>query len=79
MPKQISYDPNGNIRTYNRKGAPSAGKPLVMDALTYNYNANTNQLNYVRDTVTATNYTEDLDAQTSGNYTYDAKGNVKQM
>jgi RHS repeat-associated protein len=73
----VSYDPNGNIRTYNRKGDTSGGKPLEMDALTYNYNANTNRLNYVQDTVNAANYTEDLDTQSSGNYTYDAIGNLK--
>ncbi|WP_166437314.1 RHS repeat-associated core domain-containing protein [Niastella caeni] len=73
----VTYDPNGNIKTYNRKGAPGIGKPLEMDALTYNYNANTNQLNYVQDTVTATNYAEDIDGQSGNNYTYDAIGNLK--
>lgn len=73
----IAYDPNGNIRTYNRKGASSAGKPLEMDALTYNYNAGTNRLNYVQDTVNAAKYAEDVDTQSSGNYTYDSVGNIK--
>lgn len=71
----ITYDPNGNILTYNRKGAPSAGKALEMDALTYNYNAANNQINYIQD-ITST-YTEDVDGQAANNYTYDANGNVK--
>jgi YD repeat-containing protein len=75
----ISYDPNGNIISYNRKGSPSVpGKPTEMDDLTYNYNANNNQLKQVTDAVPATNYAEDIDNQTSStNYTYDAIGNLK--
>ncbi len=74
----ITYDPNGNILTYNRKGSPSiTGKQLEMDNLTYNYIANTNKLNYVTDPTPIANYTEDIDAQTTGNYTYDAIGNLK--
>ena len=73
----ISYDPNGNILTYNRNGTTTGGKPLSMDNLTYNYNAATNQLNHVQDPVAATNYTEDIDGQSADNYTYDAIGNLK--
>lgn len=72
----ITYDPNGNILTYNRNGATANGKPLAMDAMTYNYNATTNQLNHVQDGVAAANYTEDIDNQNAGNYTYDAIGNL---
>lgn len=63
---------NGN----NRKGAPSAGKPKEMDDLSYQYNANTNQLNHVGDSIAATNYTEDLDGQSSDYYQYDGIGNL---
>ena len=74
----ITYDPNGNILTYNRKGSPSiAGKQLEMDALTYNYIASSNKLNFVADPTPVANYTEDIDAQLTGNYTYDAIGNLK--
>jgi len=74
----ISYDPNGNILSYNRKGAPTAGMPLEMDDLSYNYLPNTNQLKQVRDAVGAGNYTEDIDDQpNSNNYTYDKIGNLK--
>jgi RHS repeat-associated protein len=72
----ISYDPNGNILAYNRKGAPSVGSPANMDSLTYNYDANKNSLNYIHDDVTST-YTEDLESQSANNYTYDLNGNLK--
>ncbi|WP_166437312.1 RHS repeat domain-containing protein [Niastella caeni] len=74
--ESITYDPNGNILSYNRKGAPEIGKPADMDALTYNYDANKNRLNYIHDGVTSM-YTEDLEAQSVNNYTYDENGNLK--
>ena len=48
-----------------------------MDALTYNYIASSNKLNFVADPTPVANYTEDIDAQLTGNYTYDAIGNLK--
>ncbi|OQP63674.1 hypothetical protein A4R26_17030 [Niastella populi] len=72
----ISYDPNGNILTYNRKGAPEVGKPVSMDELTYNYDLNKNRLNYINDNITST-YTEDIETQNNNNHTYDAIGNLK--
>ena len=73
----VSYDPNGNIITYNRKGAPSAGLPLEMDNLAYTYKPATNQLDDVNDlTVPAANYPNDIDTQAAGNYSYDAIGNL---
>ncbi len=79
----ISYDPNGNILTYNRKGAPTAGMPLEMDDLSYDYQANSNKLKHVSDNpsyssnYTATNNTEDINNQTNAtNYTYDDVGNM---
>ncbi len=73
----ISYDPNGNIKTYVRNGAPSiAGKATAMDNLGYHYNAGTNQLNHVTDNVSTGNYIEDIDGQSLGNYGYDAIGNL---
>ena len=54
----ITYDPNGVILNYNRKGSPSiAGKQLEMDALTYNYIASSNKLNFVADPTPVANYT----------------------
>lgn len=73
----ISYDPNGNILSYNRNGNSTfAGKPLAMDNLTYNYTVNTNKLNYIHDGVPDANYTQDLDDQTTNNYDYDDIGNL---
>jgi RHS repeat-associated protein len=48
-----------------------------MDRLAYNYTGGTNRLDYVHDTVPSANYTEDIDAHLSGNYTYDKIGNLK--
>lgn len=76
----ITYDPNGNILTYNRKGSPSiVGKQTEMDDLGYNYYANTNQLKQVTDNPAYDGYyTEDINNQTNANnYTYDAIGNLK--
>jgi hypothetical protein len=36
----ITYDPNGNIKSLNRKGITSAGTPGTIDDLTYSYNGN---------------------------------------
>jgi len=76
--EDISYDPNGNILTYNRNGNSTfAGKPLAMDNLTYNYKPNSNKLDSIGDNPANTsNYTEDIDNQTAGNYDYDAIGNL---
>jgi YD repeat-containing protein len=70
--ERVSYDPNGNILKYLRNG--DAGN--TMDSLTYKYYANTNQISQVRDNVSATKYTTDIDNQTANNYTYDAIGNM---
>jgi RHS repeat-associated protein len=77
--EKVTYNANGNILSYLRNGNNTfAGKPLGMDSLTYNYNANNNQLNYVQDAVAGGNYTEDIDNQSSNNYHYDAIGNITQ-
>ncbi len=72
--ENVSYDPNGNIVSYLRNG--TTAQP-GMDNLTYNYVANKNQLEYVDDGVSATNYTEDIDDQAAGNYLYDKIGNMR--
>jgi RHS repeat-associated protein len=76
--ERVAYDANGNITKYLRNGF---GGMLNMDSLTYNYNKVggqliNNQLNYIRDNVTAGNYTEDLDNQAVNNYGYDSIGNL---
>jgi RHS repeat-associated protein len=74
--ERISYDPNGNILGYRRNGNTFAGKQLAMDSLNYSYVMGTNRLDHVSDSVSATNYDEDIDSQTAGNYHYDAIGNL---
>jgi YD repeat-containing protein len=70
----VTYDANGNIKTYLRNGHnnPSQYGPasLGMDNLTYQYekdangNIVSNKLRYVHDQVLATAYGEDIDSQT---------------
>ncbi|SJZ93246.1 RHS repeat-associated core domain-containing protein [Sediminibacterium ginsengisoli] len=72
----LTYDANGNILTNKRNGTTAAGRPLAMDDLTYHYQSNSNKLTHVSDAVAAGNYTEDIDDQSSGNYTYDRLGNL---
>jgi RHS repeat-associated protein len=80
--ERISYDGNGNILTYLRNGNPSAGKPELMDQMTYHYNRDVNQrltnnkLRHVKDAIGSSNYTTDIDNQVAENYSYDAIGNL---
>jgi RHS repeat-associated protein len=69
----FTYDANGNILTQNRHGH---GTTPNMDSMTYHYQSGTNKLTYVDDVVSSSNYTDDIDDQSSGNYTYDAIGNM---
>ena len=78
----ISYDPNGNIRTYLRNGA---GSTNAMDNLTYQYNLSggrpiNNKLRFVTDVVPANNFAEDIENPepdvVGDNYKYDAIGNL---
>ena len=81
--ERVAYDANGNILKYLRQGF---GTLLPMDSLSYNYTYNSgklvnNKLNYVTDKISgstahSTNYTEDIDDQAAGNYTYDQIGNL---
>ncbi|WP_276480271.1 LamG-like jellyroll fold domain-containing protein [Paraflavitalea pollutisoli] len=82
----ITYDANGNIKTYKRNGANTADRPLVMDDLTYLYNGpqdpvssdydlQNNRLKRVTDAVTSPAYLEDIESQTE-DYQYDRIGNL---
>jgi RHS repeat-associated protein len=64
----FSYDFNGNL---DKVGRYNAG--VQKDTLMYNYTASSNKLAYVTDGVTAT---DDIVSQSSGNYSYDAIGNL---
>jgi len=50
----------------------------IMDYFTYNYLPGTNKLDYVKDVIPGVRYTFDMDDQLSGNYNYDANGNMIQ-
>jgi len=74
----IDFDPNGNILNYLRRGTTTGTHTLGMDSLSYSYNSGNNKLDHVSDnSAYNSNYTEDIDAgQSSGNYDYDANGNL---
>jgi RHS repeat-associated protein len=70
-----SYDPDGNIQTLTRNDG--AGNPL--DNLSYHYlsPSQNNKLGYVADAVPHMGGNDLKNNQTTGNYTYDAIGNLK--
>ena len=74
--ESATYDANGNILSYNRKGF--AAQAIEMDEMYYIYKdpLNNNKLDYVKDAVDAGNYIEDIDNQDKGNYKYDKIGNL---
>jgi YD repeat-containing protein len=77
--ERVSYDPNGNIQTYNRSGDAAR---FSMDSMTYTYKANKNQLDRVADAAADVslalypNYNDIKQGQATGNYQYDAIGNL---
>jgi RHS repeat-associated protein len=78
--EDVTYDGNGNIKTYIRNGANLPNMPLAMDNLSYAYKTGTNQLLKVTDNVNKDNYTEALnlteDLDGENNYDYDKIGNL---
>ncbi|MEC5146110.1 hypothetical protein UNH65_21305 [Chitinophaga sp. 180180018-2] len=78
--EDISYDGNGNILGYLRRGDNTA-RP-VMDSLSYYYprdaagNLISNRLRHIRDTVSADAYQSDIDNMVVDNYGYDQIGNL---
>jgi RHS repeat-associated protein len=73
---RLTYDKNGNILSLNRKGFKTGTGTQGMDNLSYKYNTNTNQLNYVSDAAPVGNYSNDIDGQSAHNYEYDQVGNL---
>jgi RHS repeat-associated protein len=69
--EDVSYDANGNILTYKRKGYAGNAGGLDMDNLTYQYPKDAtgqilnNRLRYVHDEVSASAYTDDIDNRTA--------------
>jgi RHS repeat-associated protein len=74
--EKFQYDANGNIVSMIRNGNSSVA--MAMDTLVYHYMTNTNKLTYVDDAVSSGNYAVDIDDQSTGNYDYDAIGNLIQ-
>ncbi len=77
--ERVSYNANGNIKTYKRNGDAAR---LSMDDMTYHYKPNTNQLDKVTDAAPDAasgvydKYNDIKQGQSNGNYQYDAIGNV---
>jgi len=77
--ERISYDANGNILTYLRNGNAAR---LPMDNMAYSYKAGKNQLDKVVDgaadasTGEYDKYRDIKQGQATGNYQYDAIGNL---
>lgn len=79
-----SYDRNGNLMKLNRWAPLATGAITLMDQLSYNYTAGTNQLRHVNDAVAAGVFTDgapndtslDIDNQTADNYGYDSIGQL---
>lgn len=70
----LSYDDNGNLQSLSRSGNSFSG--LDMDELSYTYLSGKNQLDHVNDAGPASNYATDIEDQSNGNYTYNAKGQL---
>jgi len=75
--ESFNYDGNGNITSATRY----AGAATNMDSLTYHYNTasgrlSNNRLNYIGDAIATHTWPYGLDNQASGNYRYDAIGNM---
>ena len=70
----ITYDKNGNIQSLTRGG----DVPLpAMDVFTYIYDVTKkNRLTSITDPTTSTNYGDDIDSQSPGNYAYNAIGQL---
>jgi RHS repeat-associated protein len=76
LKERVSYDENGNILVYLRHGNTAVGS-LAMDSLTYHYTKGRNQLTQVNDAVNASNYSVDIDNETSNrNYQYNGIGEL---
>ncbi len=75
----VLYDGNGNIKYLNRNGYQASGN-LGMDDLNYHYDndgGKPNRLLYVDDEPSYSgNYSDDIEDQSLGNYSYDAIGNL---
>lgn len=73
----ITYEPNGNILTMNRRNQISATGYGYVDQLTYTYSLNGNRLDQVADAITSTsNTSQDFKGSSTIIYEYDKNGNL---
>lgn len=80
-----TYDPNGNFTNIERLSPNpmnAAGPGLMMDQLTYTYEADSNRLLHINDAVDKNLFDNDLDDQGPGppanaNYSYDLSGRLR--
>ncbi|MBS1663436.1 MAG: hypothetical protein JST68_20505 [Bacteroidetes bacterium] len=70
--EQVTYDPNGNILSYDRNGNQASNE--AMDRLVYSYPTGSNQLSSLTDNALDGSYTGDIKGTTS--YSYDNIGNL---
>ncbi|MBK8110456.1 MAG: hypothetical protein IPK46_09070 [Saprospiraceae bacterium] len=79
--ENLTYDSRGNILTLNRQGYYTSGATCAyntIDNLTYNYSANTNKLNTITESASATYKNFGFNPGAGGvGYTYDVNGNLK--
>jgi RHS repeat-associated protein len=73
----LSYDGNGNILSLKQRGL-KIGSSVTIDSLTYQYFANSNQLQKVSDAIADMSPLGDFkdSTQIGDDYTYDANGNT---
>jgi hypothetical protein len=74
--ESFSYDGNGNILSAVKSASESSPGGINMDILGYQYLPGSNKLDYVTDQVSASAHANDVDGQSTGNYTYDNIGNL---
>ena len=80
--EDVSYDGNGNIKSYLRNGDLEQSSHLPMDKLVYHYNRDeqgkllNNKLKHVVDEELNSIHTSDLKTQPDNNYIYDGIGNL---
>ena len=79
--ENLTYDSRGNILTLNRQGYYTSGATCAyntIDNLTYNYSTNTNKLNTITESASATYKNFGFNPGAGGvGYTYDVNGNLK--
>jgi RHS repeat-associated protein len=80
----ITYDENGNIQGMKQQGLNTAGQKIILDDLTYGYNANSNKLRTVTESAASQSKDPNVydglgdfrDRNLTADYYYDVNGNL---